>query len=657
MTTSHYALRIRNILFWLPLLWIASGVTAQTLDYENRVGLVLDDGTQVVLYGRAQTLNANFTGEYYYLPVGLTLSRKEDGKTPEFLFLKYTTEERADAGGVQGALLHFLMEWGLKPAQEAEAQQKLAAKIKDLAKTNPKYAAVTNPKILGPVDVKPDGDNSFRIISGTLNENPNLVTSGVAPVLPGLKAAVAAKMDKNDAQLLAASFEKTRSISDVSVQLFFTYNTLYPAVDGVITVDWTKIASEYERFRAEGYMVPDAPKGDDKDEYIQDSVVHEFYSSLVETKAIDIKLDDKLGNEMTAKITELFFNVFTNSIATLSHDNEAPVDPGKATLDDEEMMARYSNAEQWKISFTKLKSHYERKVEVYRLSYRLNVPQKMYILGNLAEWYDGVRDNKACVAAVNLNDPFFQHRDINMILDIEAEKMFGQEVNYVTINVRKRRSSGNPFMDQVTIDREYLKSKGLKATVSYARGEDKNSDVYEYKSQWSLKGGRLFPAEPEWITGDWEGITLAPPVTPRTIQFEADLDQLKEMGIRRATLQVRYRKFGEEMETNIPITVSQGVPLVEQMIFTDRDTRGYVYRLVLTHEKEGKLALDWDAKINDDYVFATIPEALENTESDFFRAAKQVGEIIAATPADGKVSASDTILDKFKEVIDIITKK
>ncbi|MEO6131493.1 MAG: hypothetical protein ABIQ02_06570, partial [Saprospiraceae bacterium] len=278
----------------LPLL------SSQTLDYENRVGIVLGDGTQVVMYGRAQTLNSDFTGEYYYLPVGLRLSKKEDGQTPEFLFLKYTTEERTDVGGVQGALLHFLMEWGLTPQQEADAQKRLEAKIKDLSKTNPKYAAVTNPKILGPVDVKPDGDNSFRIISGVLDKSPNMVTSGVAPVLPGLKCAVAAKMDKNDAQLLAASFEKTRSISDVDVQLFFTYNVLYPAVDGLITVDWSKISYEYEKFRAEGHLVPDAPKGDDKDEELQDSTVHEFYTSLVESKAIDIKLDDKLGNEMTA---------------------------------------------------------------------------------------------------------------------------------------------------------------------------------------------------------------------------------------------------------------------------------------------------------------------------------------------------------------------
>ena len=635
----------------LLMAW-ALQVQAQILDYENRVEVTLNDGTSVVLYGRAQNLSSNFTGDYYYLPVGLKLSKKEDGKTPEFLFLKYTTEERADAGGVQGALMHFLMEWGLTPIQQQEAQQKLTVKIQDMAKTNRKYAAVTDPKILGPVDVKPDGNPSFRIISGILEKNPNLVTSGVAPMLPGLKAAVASKMDKNEAQLLAASFEKARSISDVSVQLFFTYNVLYPAIDGIITVNWSKIQTEYERFHAEGYMVPDAPKGDDKDEYIQDSVIHEFYTRLVETKAIDIKIDDKLADEKTAKITEIFFSVFTNSIATLSHDNAAPVEAKQPAMNTEEMMKKYQNAEKWKIDVQKLKSHSQRKTEVYRLSSRLNVPQKMYILGNLASWYDGVRDNKACVASVNLNDPFFQHRDINFILDIEAEEIFGQEANYVTVNVRKRRSSGNPFSDQVTIDREYLKQKGLRAMVTYARGEDKDPDVYEYKTQWSLKGGHLFPTEPEWIQGDWEGVTLAPPITPRTIQFEADLDQLKEMGIRRATLQVRYRKFGEEMETNIPITVSQGTPLVEKMIFTDRDTRGYVYRLVMTHETEGKLALEWDSKINDDYVFATVPDQLRDKTSELFKKAIDMGKIV--TSKEGKVEKTESVLDKFKDVINII---
>ena len=124
-TYNRSMLQVFFVCFGLMVLGF--GLQAQTLDYENRVSIALKDGTQVVLYGRAQTLNSNFTGDYFYLPVGLTLGKKADGETPEFLFMKYTTEERTDAGGVQGALLHFLMEWGLTQEQEKEAQTLLSA--------------------------------------------------------------------------------------------------------------------------------------------------------------------------------------------------------------------------------------------------------------------------------------------------------------------------------------------------------------------------------------------------------------------------------------------------------------------------------------------------------------------------------------------------
>jgi hypothetical protein len=162
---------------------------AQVLDFMNKVSLILDDGTNLVLFGAARSLDTLFSGEYYYLPAGLRLSKKADG-TPEFLFMKYTSEDRADAGGLSGALMHFLMEWGLTPAQEKEAQSKLASKLKGLAASNPKYKMVKDPRIMGAANVKTDPENSFQIISAILSNNkltPTLVTSGRAALIPGGK--------------------------------------------------------------------------------------------------------------------------------------------------------------------------------------------------------------------------------------------------------------------------------------------------------------------------------------------------------------------------------------------------------------------------------------------------------------------------------------
>ena len=636
-------------------------LTAQVLDSENKVGITLSDGTQVIAYGRANTASsssyAKFSNEYYYLPTNLRLSEKEDG-TPEFIFVKYTTEENEAAGGVQGALMHFLMEWGLNPDQEKELQQQISAKLGDLKSVNPRYAEVKNPKVLGPVTLKSDVEGeTFRIVSGTLtNEKftPNMVTSGKAPLLPGSKMAVAAILEKNGAQLLAATFEKARSITDVSLNLRFQYEVLTPAVDGVITVNWTQISQLYQEFSRE-YSHTD--KDDDtlpvsnsmSDDEITDTEKDSLFSFLIENKAVVIKLDQlKPDNPIAKEVTDAFLEYFLSSVA--EKDFALP-EEGKPV---ESLNNEYQPSEGlYKYTFNskRMETKMRMGTESYNLKLRIPVVHEMSITENLASWYDGVKHNKQCVTSVNLNDPFFQHREIHLILDGEAEQMFGDEVNAVSVDIRKRRSSGNDFQDAITIDKKTL-ANGTLASLTYARGEDKNPDVYEFRTSWNLKGN-LYPEDPKWEKGDWKGINLVAPVAPRTILFEGDLTELQEMGIPRATLQLRYQKFGKEVETNIPLTVSKGQPLIEKVIYTDKDTRGYVYRLILTHKTEGKLVLPWEAKINDDYVYATIPSDLNDKESDIFKTAVEMGKAILA-PKDGEVNKVDAILDGFGEIFSTI---
>ncbi|HET6225496.1 MAG TPA: hypothetical protein VFF27_04390, partial [Bacteroidia bacterium] len=108
----------RSLLTIISLTLLTLISRSQVLDYENRVDVVLKDGTNVTMFGRDKALGSTqMSGEYFYLPVHLRLSKKLDGVTPEFLFMKYTTEQKADQGGVQGAIMHFLMEWGLTPEQ------------------------------------------------------------------------------------------------------------------------------------------------------------------------------------------------------------------------------------------------------------------------------------------------------------------------------------------------------------------------------------------------------------------------------------------------------------------------------------------------------------------------------------------------------------
>ena len=139
-------------------------------------------------------------------------------------------------------------------------------------------------------------------------------------------------------------------------------------------------------------------------------------------------------------------------------------------------------------------------------------------------------------------------------------------------------------------------------------------------------------------------MTLAPPVAPRTIEVEGDLDAMKASDITRITVQVHYPKFGEEVEENIPLSAARNEPLVSRRIFSDRDSRGYVYRLVVDHKTEGKLVLPWSAKVGDNYVYAAIPPELLKEGSSM----KEEAKAAAKTVTD---SAKERVLDKFKELL------
>lgn len=620
-------------------LFLIFEMQAQIMDSQNKIDVILDDGTQVIMYGKAKNRNNNFSSEYMYLPTNLRLSTRQDG-TPEFLFLKYTTE---DAGGPQGGLMHFLMEWGLTPEQERQAQLKLRQKVEQLKQgSRSPYKRVTNPILIGAADVMVEDGNSFRIISSVLTDTgmSKVIASGNASPLPGSKIAVAAKLDKMAAQLLAATFEENRSITDISIELSFKYNVLFPAVDGQIIIDWRKVQKSFESISAT-YKHDDKDTKSGSDDSRSYKEIQNIYNKIIEDKAVIFEIDKNTTNDEVAdKIVESFMNVFMEALTDA--DTEAP--PTPPSDEEKKAMPNIKYGKKYVYNKTKAERRYQRVREVYNLKYRTAVSKPFPLTGNMGAWYDGVRDNPNCVSSVNLNDPFFQYRDINLILDLEAEDMFGKEVNYVTVNVRKKRSKGNDYQDHVTIDRAFLKNKGIRASLTYARGEDKQPDVYDYKVQWSLRGGNIFPQDPNWVKGDWEGVTLAPPVSPRLIELEGDIDELKDNNITRVTAAIRYYKFGKEVETNIPLTVSKEEPLVHETIFTDKDTKGYAYRLIFTHKTEGKLVLNWETKINDDYIYASIPEEFKDKESEIFKEAKEAGKDIVKT-------TKDKILDKFKDLI------
>ncbi|MCL6519381.1 MAG: hypothetical protein K6T99_06075 [Armatimonadetes bacterium] len=576
--------------------------------YEGRKTVTLSDGTAVTLLQSESS--TQMKPQYYYLPTNLHLATKEDG-TPQFLFLKFTTEQREEAGGIKGGLLHFLMEFGLTKDQEAELLRLVREK-------EPKA------EILGAAPVVPDGETStFQITSATLTDQgltKSLITSGKAPLMPGQRVAAAARLTANGAQLLDATFQKSRSITDISLSFNLAYYTMMPAVEGTIYFHWSKLqqqadslAVEYEHKYNRKCFLFWCSNSNHKYTYNETRQMFDF---LCEKEIIVMNFKEKISDERTAKIRDAFFQFFLNSFAESEQvsPEEMLNEEDRDKSGDSDPKAPAVRGDSYKMSHYKFAKSEQMKDRFWYLKYSLPYRETLQLTANLAEWYDGVRNNPKCVAAVNLNDPFFTHRDIKFILDLDAKEIFDEAVNYVTVNVRKKRTSGRDFEDHVTIDANYLKNNGVTASVTYARGDDSNPDVYEYQAQWSLKGGNIYPANPQWMQGSWEGVTLTPPVRPITIEFEGDLDAMKEKDITRCTAQLHYYQFGKEVETNIHLSPTKKEPLVSAKIFMDRDKKNYAYRLIYNHKTAGKLVGPWVANVSDEYIYATIPDDLLITE-------------------------------------------
>ncbi|WNJ19646.1 hypothetical protein [Pontibacter sp. G13] len=634
---------------------------SQVVDGQNKITVTLRDGTVVTCYGKAQALSDEPSTEFEYMPTNFRLAVKEDG-TPQFLFLKYTDESANEEAS--GAILHMLMEFGLTPEQEREVERKLRSEVEGAT-------------LRGMVDVTPEEEQSIRIISATLDDGesvPTLIHSGRAPVFPGNKIAVAARMDKEAAQLLDASFTRTRSITDLSVTLSYKYAMRVPAARGLLVEDWSKLDSlnlvdsafySMDEIKNKDYgekavnaavgaifgggiggLIGWFATGNDKEKHFTYEDMHNLYRALEEEEVITLRFEENVSDERVTEIREAFFQHFLNSFTDAVPEEIEPIT-------DEQRMAmpdiKKGNSYKFKREF--VETVYQKRRRVFNLNYALAIERPFQITENLASWYDQVSDNPACVGTVVLNDPFFQHRDVHVLLDLDAEDMIGKEMNYVTVSLRKQRDvqGANDFSHQLTFDRAYFEESGNRRTVTYSKAQDGDPNEYEYKVQWSLRGGHLFPEnDTTWTKGSWQGITLAPPVQPKRVRFEADLDELKELDIRNVTLQLRYMKFGKEVETNMNISLYSKQPYLEETIYLDKDTRGYAYRLIFTHKRKGILAMPWDASINTYYLFAVVPDELYEGDETFIEEAIARGQ---QAMVGGDVDGSQAILNQFESII------
>jgi hypothetical protein len=548
--------------------------------------------------------------KYYYVPDAPRLATDRDG-TPEFSFIKYTKTDGATKGGI----VHFLVTWGFTSGELSSAESSLQGKDPE-------------GKIAGPVPFK---EGTFRIVSSTAGEgglfNRRIVGEGKAPILPGLKAAVSIALTEEGASLLWESFKNPTS--DVSVLFDLKFTGVTPAFQAKLKVDWDKVYTQQDiKFHAEGAVKVVKVEAD----------VRAILEELRQKGAVqlDVVGENQNMQKMLDAVYTHLLSMMCDKVPTGSGEVSSPPQkkapapaakpaskpsPGQPALPGQKPPSKpgASGAKpgtpgvkpgtkpeattgkppeakpivgvQFGYTFKRIKLSGNYEVDMRK---RLREDRDIIMSGNISGVYQNYGEDSRFFSVVSLDDPTFQERSIEVILDSQDASDFKNYINSVSVLFRKPRFSGAPVTGEVKFFDEQFAKTGSRQSFKYGRLNEAATEWldYEYKPKWTFYGGVTW--EGEWTKTSESVLTLSPPVERRTLEISADEDNLVKNNIKALAVQVRHRIHSKDITKEVVINYDKGDPLQVQYTYMHEPGRpGYTYKVVWLFTDGREIQTDW----------------------------------------------------------------
>lgn len=564
---------------------------------------------------------------WYYLPSEPRVSFREN--IPEATFVKFITDETAEAGGTDGGLFHLMVTYGLTKEEEQELQNALKE-------------AVPGAVLKGMVDLEPSkSTENFLVTSGTLSDKgfapSGVLTSGRAPTYPGAKAAIAGRLSALGAQLLEATFQNPTS--DLSVTFAYDYIVKTHAYKAEVRIDMDRVQESMDcALRTRDKTVKESTSFDpvggvlgsiflgpvggllfglDKDEEvsISEKDLQESYDTLINLGAIEIKIDQNLPDAdvsaIESSLMQLAMESFTamNTSFSTAQEVRARQTDSESEADKKTREAREKdmrNSDHYQLYTVKRKQTRMTGVQTLKIEKGIALYRTHSMTGNIG----GIlREHKAEIYdEVLLNDPFFKRGSITVDLDTRALELFAANmVNNAAVEVVIPFPDA-PYKNGDVFTRANISGGEITKKFTFAtRGEDmsKKECLYTYLETWSLSGGGKWPANPKAKCAKEMAVTLVPPIELKRIDVEADLAELDELGIRGADVSFRHSRYDREHIETARFRVAKAEGYVELPLFVDSAKPEIEYQIVLTHKDKGKFASDWKV-LDDTFVFANV---------------------------------------------------
>lgn len=524
--------------------------------------------------------------DYYYIPQYPRVAQKEDGSL-EILCLKYVgTGGAATNGGVFHALIEFTL------------PNKLIEILQDKLKTVAGGAA----RIAGAVPIQQavkDGEAglaSFQVVSSILRDNTfakSIITSGFAPFLPGSKAAISARLSQEGATLLFETLK--RPTSDVSIALSGYYEAVVKAYNAEVIAESKMVYTHFSRVfnKQEGYTKDEIRNVTDK--LIRDQVIKVQSFDRGASLNVSTKDMDNILNMVTDKLIDVMFDPTKGwakdpeRVASVGQ-NQIPMRQERGFFG--QLFAGTGNQEYVSDNQFVVKDIKDERLNRFylNLSKSTTIKVPVYTSGNIAFLMNNLegKERDKYFGTVNLDDPDFQMRDINVQVDGAFSEAFGEIFNFVSLNFRKAYNNGQSDVTKdVVFDRKAVEAGNVLQHVLYPRLGLQKFDWlnYEYRISWSLKGKNK-SIDGQWMKANGNAIALVPPFVKKTIEVDADRGFFKEKNVMSASVRFLAIVQGEAVvQKTLVLRASDTEVTSKVALFCDPgETLGYQ---VTWHTKEG----------------------------------------------------------------------
>lgn len=181
---------------------------------------------------------------------------------------------------------------------------------------------------------------------------------------------------------------------------------------------------------------------------------------------------------------------------------------------------------------------------------------------------------------VNLEDALYIQRELVALIDGMNAQDFGQYVNFVTVRLRKEHQNGDITNKEVRIDRNNFNKEGNNFKMVYGWKGDNDRKKwmdYDYETEWSFFGGQTIKVPLQRSTSG--AVNLAPPYQRRTVEFQADQNNLTTAGVRLITVNVFYKLGTTELKKQVTLNPSKNQLSEKAEFMLPADIYDYEYEV------------------------------------------------------------------------------